>query len=66
MARIYSFDENYTTASRRAAGMIMSDLLYDVGCFLEEVAKYQGAEKAYTKARDHYRYSSQYMEVAKS
>jgi nephrocystin-3 len=65
VARCYSLDENYSTASRRAAGMIMSDLLYDVGCFLEEMAKYQGAEKAYIRSRGHYQNSSQQMEVAK-
>jgi len=65
VSKYYSLDENYTTVSRKAAGMIMSDLLYKLGCFLEEVSKYQAAEKVFVRSRDHYRNSSQYLEVAK-
>jgi hypothetical protein len=61
----YSLDENYTSVSRKAAGMIMSDLLYKLGLFLEEVAKYAAAEKLFKRSQDHYRNSSQYLEVAK-
>jgi hypothetical protein len=46
-------------------GELVADLFYRVGYFLEETAKYEGAETVYIKARYYYQLASQSLDVAK-
>eukprot|EP01126_Amoeba_proteus_P045546 TRINITY_DN5103_c0_g2_i1.p1 TRINITY_DN5103_c0_g2~~TRINITY_DN5103_c0_g2_i1.p1 ORF type:complete len:1163 (+),score=289.74 TRINITY_DN5103_c0_g2_i1:174-3662(+) len=54
--------EAYRTASRKT---LRSDIVYRVGCFLEEIAKYSVCEDVLHLARRLYQNESQTLEVAK-
>jgi tetratricopeptide (TPR) repeat protein len=47
------------------SGEVVADLFYRVGYFMEEMARYDGAEKVYIQARYQYYLSSQNLDVAK-
>eukprot|EP01125_Pyxidicula_operculata_P008164 TRINITY_DN275_c3_g1_i1.p1 TRINITY_DN275_c3_g1~~TRINITY_DN275_c3_g1_i1.p1 ORF type:complete len:1833 (-),score=537.60 TRINITY_DN275_c3_g1_i1:60-5486(-) len=44
---------------------MISDLIFRVGCFLEDIAKFEGAEQVFQISRRHYSNESQTIEVAK-
>eukprot|EP01133_Synstelium_polycarpum_P013909 gene13909-16409_t len=65
----YNATREYKTLIARsfpqASGLVISDVLYAVATFLEELSQFEGAEAIYSKARELYLNNSQMIEAAK-
>jgi hypothetical protein len=48
------------------ADMIRADVYFKIGTFFEEIARFEGAEKAFKEAMVHYRNAAQNLEVARA
>ncbi|KAF2077076.1 hypothetical protein CYY_001643, partial [Polysphondylium violaceum] len=65
----YSCSDEYRSLGSRsfiqASGLVISDLWFRIGSFLEEMSQFEGAEAIYTKCRGLYNNNSQNVEAAK-
>ncbi|EGG14473.1 TPR repeat-containing protein [Cavenderia fasciculata] len=61
----YEYKQLIARSFPQATGLVISDILYRIASFLEELTQNEGAELLYQKARELYVNSSQNLEAAK-